>query len=148
MNFPENLKYSSDHEWVRVEGNEAFIGITDFAQEELGDIVFIDVSTEGETLEQGEVFGSVEAVKTVSDLLMPVSGEVLEINPELDDAPEMVNQDPYEKGWIIKVTIEKPEELDGLMSAADYKSFICSHTITERHSSRINAFYKRNKILL
>ncbi|CEA15961.1 MAG TPA: glycine cleavage system protein GcvH [Fermentimonas caenicola] len=124
MNFPENLKYSSDHEWVRVEGNEAFIGITDFAQEELGDIVFIDVSTEGETLEQGEVFGSVEAVKTVSDLLMPVSGEVLEINPELDDAPEMVNQDPYEKGWIIKVTIEKPEELDGLMSAADYKSFI------------------------
>lgn len=124
MNFPENLKYSSDHEWVRVEGNEAFIGITGFAQEELGDIVFIDVSTEGETLEQGEVFGSVEAVKTVSDLLMPVSGEVLEINPELDDAPEMVNQDPYEKGWIIKVTIEKPEELDGLMSAADYKSFI------------------------
>lgn len=124
MNFPENLKYSSDHEWVRVEGNEAFIGITDFAQEELGDIVFIDVSTEGETLEQGEVFGSVEAVKTVSDLLMPVSGEVLEINPELDDAPEMVNQDPYEKGWIIKVTIEKPEELDGLMSAVDYKSFI------------------------
>jgi glycine cleavage system H protein len=124
MNFPENLKYSSDHEWVRVEGNEAFIGITDFAQEELGDIVFIDVSTEGETLEQGEVFGSVEAVKTVSDLLMPVSGEVLEINPELDDAPEMVNQDPYEKGWIIKVTIEKPEELGGLMSAADYKSFI------------------------
>jgi glycine cleavage system H protein len=124
MNFPENLKYSSDHEWVRVEGNEAFIGITDFAQEELGDIVFIDVSTEGETLEQGEVFGSVEAVKTVSDLLMPVSGEVLEINPELDDAPEMVNQDPYEKVWIIKVTIEKPEELDGLMSAADYKSFI------------------------
>lgn len=124
MIFPENLKYSSDHEWVRVEGNEAFIGITDFAQEELGDIVFIDVSTEGETLEQGEVFGSVEAVKTVSDLLMPVSGEVLEINPELDDAPEMVNQDPYEKGWIIKVTIEKPEELDGLMSAADYKSFI------------------------
>ena len=124
MNFPENLKYSSDHEWVRVEGNEAFIGITDFAQEELGDIVFIDVSTEGETLEQGEVFGSVEAVKTVSDLLMPVSGEVLEINPELDDAPEMVNQDPYEKGWIIKVTIEKPEELDGLMSAADYKRYI------------------------
>src|SRR5690554_2607795 len=124
MNFPENLKYSSDHEWVKVEGNEAYVGITDFAQEELGDIVFIDVSTEGETLEQGEVFGSVEAVKTVSDLLMPVSGEVLEINPELDDAPEMVNQDPYEKGWIIKVTIEKPEELDGLMSAADYKSFI------------------------
>lgn len=96
MNFPENLKYSSDHEWVRVEGNEAFIGITDFAQEELGDIVFIDVSTEGETLEQGEVFGSVEAVKTVSDLLMPVSGEVLEINPELDDLR-----------WLIKIHMKK-----------------------------------------
>ncbi|HBT85653.1 MAG: glycine cleavage system protein GcvH [Fermentimonas sp.] len=124
MNFPENLKYSSDHEWVKVEGNEAYVGITDFAQEELGDIVFIDVSTEGETLEQGEVFGSVEAVKTVSDLMMPVSGEVLEVNAEIDDAPELVNKDPYGKGWIIKVTIVNPEELDGLMSAADYKEFI------------------------
>ena len=124
MNFPENLKYSSDHEWVKVEGNEAYVGITDFAQEELGDIVFIDVSTEGETLEQGEVFGSVEAVKTVSDLMMPVSGEVLEVNAEIDDAPELVNKYPYGKGWIIKVTIVNPEELDGLMSAADYKEFI------------------------
>lgn len=124
MKFPENLKYSSDHEWVKVEGNEAYVGITDFAQEELGDIVFIDVSTEGETLEQGEVFGSVEAVKTVSDLMMPVSGEVLEVNAEIDDAPELVNKDPYGKGWIIKVTIVNPEELDGLMSAADYKEFI------------------------
>lgn len=124
MNFPENLKYSSDHEWVKVEGNEAYVGITDFAQEELGDIVFIDVSTEGETLEQGEVFGSVEAVKTVSDLMMPVSGEVLEVNAVIDDAPELVNKDPYGKGWIIKVTIVNPEELDGLMSAADYKEFI------------------------
>jgi glycine cleavage system H protein len=124
MNFPENLKYSSDHEWVKVEGNEAYVGITDFAQEELGDIVFIDVSTEGETLEQGEVFGSVEAVKTVSDLMMPVSGEVLEVNAEIDDAPELVNKDPYGKGWIIKVTIVNPEELDGLMSATDYKEFI------------------------
>ncbi|MDD4778254.1 MAG: glycine cleavage system protein GcvH [Fermentimonas sp.] len=124
MNFPENLKYSSDHEWVRVEGNEAYVGITDFAQEELGDIVYLDVPTEGETLEQGEVFGSIEAVKTVSDLMMPVSGEVLEINPELDDAPELVNKEPYGKGWIIKVSLENPEEVDGLMSAADYKEFI------------------------
>lgn len=124
MNFPENLKYSSDHEWVRVEGSEAYVGITDFAQEELGDIVYLDVPTEGETLEQGEVFGSVEAVKTVSDLMMPVSGEVLEINPELDDAPELVNKEPYGKGWIIKVSLENPEEVDSLMSAADYKEFI------------------------
>lgn len=124
MNFPENLKYSSDHEWVRVEGSEAYVGITDFAQEELGDIVYLDVPTEGETLEQGEVFGSVEAVKTVSDLMMPVSGEVLEINPELDDAPELVNKEPYGNGWIIKVSLENPEEVDSLMSAADYKEFI------------------------
>jgi glycine cleavage system H protein len=124
MNFPENLKYSSDHEWVRAEGSEAYVGITDFAQEELGDIVYLDVPTEGESLEQGEVFGSVEAVKTVSDLMMPVSGEVLEINPELDDAPELVNKEPYGKGWIIKVSLENPEEVDSLMSAADYKEFI------------------------
>mgnify|MGYP001000205469 CR=1 FL=1 len=124
MNFPENLKYSSDHEWVKAEGNEAYVGITEFAQEELGDIVFLDISTEGESLEQGEVFGSVEAVKTVSDLLMPVTGEVLEINSELDDAPELVNKEPYDKGWIIKVSLEKPEELDGLMSAAEYKEYI------------------------
>lgn len=124
MNFPENLKYSSDHEWVKAEGNQAYVGITDFAQEELGDIVYLDISTEGESLEQGEVFGSVEAVKTVSDLLMPVTGEVLEINSELDDAPELVNKDPYDKGWIIKISLEKPEELDGLMSAAEYKEFI------------------------
>ena len=109
MNFPENLKYSSDHEWVRAEGSEAYVGITDFAQEELGDIVYLDVPTEGETLEQGEVFGSVEAVKTVSDLMMPVSGEVLEINPELDDAPELVNKEPYGKGWIIKVSLVNPK---------------------------------------
>src|SRR5690606_13765129 len=124
MNFPENLKYSSDHEWVRVEGNEAFIGITDFAQEELGDIVFIDVTTEGETVEQGEVFGSVEAVKTVSDLMMPVTGEVLEVNPELDDAPELINKEPYEGGWIIKISLENPDDVNGLMSADEYKEFI------------------------
>ena len=124
MNFPENVKYSTDHEWVRVEGNEAFIGITDFAQEELGDIVFIDVTTEGEKVEQGEVFGSVEAVKTVSDLMMPLTGEVLEVNPALDDAPELINKEPFEGGWIIKISIQNTEEVDGLMSAAEYKEFI------------------------
>ena len=124
MNFPENVKYSTDHEWVRVEGNEAFVGITDFAQEELGDIVFIDVTTEGEKVEQGEVFGSVEAVKTVSDLMMPLTGEVLEVNPALDDAPELINKEPFEDGWIIKLSIQNTEEVDGLMSAAEYKEFI------------------------
>lgn len=124
MNFPENVKYSTDHEWVRVEGNEAYVGITDFAQEELGDIVFIDVTTEGETVEQGEVFGSVEAVKTVSDLMMPVTGEVLEVNQDLDDTPELVNKEPYEGGWIIKISLQNPEEVEGLMSAEEYKEFI------------------------
>lgn len=124
MKFPENLKYSTDHEWVRVEGNEAYIGITSFAQEELGDIVFVDITTEGETVEQGEVFGSVEAVKTVSDLMMPVTGEVLEFNTELDDAPELINKEPFEGGWIIKISLQNPEEVDGLMSAAQYKEFI------------------------
>jgi glycine cleavage system H protein len=124
MNFPENVKYSSDHEWVRVEGNEAYVGITDFAQEELGEIVYVDVTTEGETLAQGEVFGSIEAVKTVSDLMMPVGGEVLEVNPTLDDAPEQVNKDPFGEGWIIKVALRDAGELAGLMSAEQYKDFI------------------------
>lgn len=124
MNFPENVKYSTDHEWVRVEGNEAFIGITDFAQEELGDIVFIDITTEGETVEKGEVFGSVEAVKTVSDLMMPVTAEVLEVNEKLEDAPELVNKEPFEGGWIIKISLHHTEEVDALMSAAEYKEFI------------------------
>ncbi len=124
MNFPENVKYSTDHEWVRGEGNEAFIGITDFAQEELGDIVFIDITTEGEKVEKGEVFGSVEAVKTVSDLMMPVTGEVLEVNEELEDAPELVNKEPFEGGWIIKISLQNAEEVDALMSAAEYKEFI------------------------
>jgi glycine cleavage system H protein len=124
MNFPENVKYSTDHEWVRVEGNVAFIGITDFAQEELGDIVFIDITTEGETVEKGEVFGSVEAVKTVSDLMMPVTGEVLEVNEKLEDAPELVNKEPFESGWIIKISLQNTEEVDALMSAAEYKEFI------------------------
>lgn len=124
MNFPENVKYSIDHEWVRVEGNEAFIGITDFAQDELGEIVFVDVTTEGETLDLGEVFGSIEAVKTVSDLMMPVGGEVLEVNAKLEDAPELVNSDPFGDGWIIKIAVKNADEISDLMSATEYKEFI------------------------
>lgn len=124
MNFPENVKYSTDHEWVRVEGNEAYVGITDFAQGELGEIVYVDVTTEGETLGQGEVFGSIEAVKTVSDLMMPVGGEVLEVNTKLEDAPELVNSEPFGDGWIIRIAIQNADELSDLMSAAEYKEFI------------------------
>ncbi|MDR2816997.1 MAG: glycine cleavage system protein GcvH [Proteiniphilum sp.] len=124
MNFPENVKYSSDHEWVRVEGDEVFVGITDFAQSELGEIVYVDVTTKGETLDLEEVFGSIEAVKTVSDLMMPVGGEVLEVNAKLEDAPELVNSDPFGDGWIIKIAVRNAEELSDLMSAAEYKEFI------------------------
>lgn len=124
MNFPENVKYSSDHEWVRVEGNEAYVGITDFAQGELGEIVYVDVTTEGETLNLGEVFGSIEAVKTVSDLMMPIAGEVLEVNAKLEDAPELVNSDPFGEGWIIKIAVQDINELPELMSAAEYKEFV------------------------
>ncbi len=124
MNFPENLKYSKDHEWIRVEGDVAYVGITAFAQSELGEIVYVDVTTEGETISQNQVFGSVEAVKTVSDLLMPVSGEVLEVNPELEEKPELINEDPYGEGWIIKIAISAPEGLDSLLSAAEYKKLI------------------------
>ena len=124
MLFPDNLKYSNDHEWIRLESDEAYIGITDYAQGELGEIVFIDVDTVGESLKQGEVFGSIEAVKTVSDLMIPASGEVLELNAALEDHPELVNNSPYEEGWIIKVKLSNPAELDGLMSAAEYKTFI------------------------
>ncbi len=124
MNFPENLKYSKDHEWIRVEGETAFVGITAFAQNELGEIVYVDVTTEGETIAKDSVFGSVEAVKTVSDLMMPTSGEVLEVNAELENKPELINEDPYGKGWIIKVALSNPSELDGLLSAADYKNLI------------------------
>lgn len=124
MNFPENLKYSKDHEWIRVEGDTAFVGITEYAQGELGEIVYVDVTTEGETIDKDGVFGSVEAVKTVSDLLMPVSGEVLEVNAELEDKPELINEDPYGKGWIIKIAVNDASQLNGLLSAADYKSLI------------------------
>lgn len=124
MNFPENLKYSKDHEWIKVEGNTALVGITAFAQSELGEIVYVDVTTEGETVAKDGVFGSVEAVKTVSDLMMPASGEVLEVNAELEDKPELINEDPYGKGWIIKVALSDASELESLLSAEDYKKLI------------------------
>jgi glycine cleavage system H protein len=124
MNIPDNLKYTKDHEWVKVDGNIATIGITDFAQGELGDIVFIDIDTEGEELENEEVFGTIEAVKTVSDLFMPISAEVLEFNEDLEDSPENINTDPYNKGWIIKVNISDTSELDALLSAEQYRNLI------------------------
>jgi glycine cleavage system H protein len=124
MDFPNNLKYTSDHEWIRVEDENAFVGITAFAQGELGDIVFVDISSEGESLNQGDVFGSVEAVKTVADLYMPVSGEILEVNAGLNDEPELVNSDPYGKGWMVKIKLSNLSEIDGLMDADVYRSSI------------------------
>ena len=124
MNFPDNLKYTKDHEWVRVEGNTAIIGITDFAQSELGDIVYVEIETEGEELAKEQVFGTVEAVKTVSDLFMPVSGKVLEVNPKLTTNPEGVNKDPYGDGWMIKVEMKDAGEASKLLSAADYKNLV------------------------
>ena len=124
MNFPEDLKYTKDHEWIRVEGDVAYVGITDYAQSELGEIVYVDITTEGETVAKEEVFGTIEAVKTVSDLFMPASGEVLEVNAELEDAPELVNQEPYGKGWLIKVRVADAAELDSLLSAEEYQQLI------------------------
>lgn len=124
MNFPNELKYTKDHEWIRVEGEEAVIGITDFAQRELGDIVFVDVDTVGEEVGQDEVFGTIEAVKTVSDLFNPVACTVLEVNPEIDNAPELVNQDPYGKGWLIRVKVNNVADVDGLLSADEYKELV------------------------
>ncbi len=124
MNIPENLKYSNDHEWLRVEGDEAFIGITEFAQKELGDIVFVEVETVDETLDKEEVFGTIEAVKTVSDLLMPVGGTVLELNEKLEDEPELINKDPYNEGWIIKIKIGDVSEIDELLDSAGYTALI------------------------
>ena len=124
MSFPKDVKYTKDHEWLRVDGNEAYVGITHFAQSELGDIVFIDVDTEGESLEKEEVFGSVEAVKTVSDLFMPINGEVLEFNKNLEDNPELINSDPYGEGWIIKVSVSNSDELEELLSSEDYKKLV------------------------
>ena len=124
MNIPSNLKYSKDHEWVRVEGDMAYIGITDFAQSELGEIVIVDITTEGETLASEAVFGSIEAVKTVSDLFMPLGGEVLEVNPKLEDNPELVNSDPYGEGWMIKVKMTNPSEAGKLLDTEAYKALI------------------------
>lgn len=124
MTIPENLKYTKDHEWIKLEGNQATVGITDFAQGELGDIVFIEIETIDETLDKEEVFGTVEAVKTVSDLFMPVSGKVLEVNAKLEDAPELVNKDPYGDGWMIKISVSNPTELDSLLTPAQYKELI------------------------
>ncbi|MCF8284845.1 MAG: glycine cleavage system protein GcvH [Sphingobacteriales bacterium] len=124
MNFPAELKYTKDHEWVRLEGNVAFIGITEFAQRELGDIVYVDINTIGKDVAHEEVFGTVEAVKTVSDLYMPIAGEVLEMNTDLDTNPELVNSDPYGKGWMVKVAVSNAADFDGLLSADDYQALI------------------------
>ncbi|MBR9999834.1 MAG: glycine cleavage system protein GcvH [Cyclobacteriaceae bacterium] len=125
MKFPDDLKYTKDHEWIRLEnGNKGTIGITDFAQKELGDIVYIEINSEGEELDQGSVFGTVEAVKTVSDLFMPISGKILEFNEELEDEPELVNSEPYDGGWMIKVEVTDPSQLGSLLSAEDYQKLI------------------------
>lgn len=124
MNFPTNLRYTNEHEWIRVEGDEAYVGITDYAQSELGEIVFVDVDTIGDEIAQGEVFGSIEAVKTVSDLNMPVTGEVLEFNEALNDQPEAVNNDPYGEGWIIKISVKDAAELDNLLDADAYQAIL------------------------
>ncbi|MDR2086440.1 MAG: glycine cleavage system protein GcvH [Dysgonamonadaceae bacterium] len=124
MNFPENVKYTNDHEWIRLEGEVAYVGISDYAQDQLGDIIYVDVATAGETISKNEVFGSIEAVKTVSDLLMPVDGEVLELNAGLEERPELINTDPYGEGWIVKIAVQSPQQLDELMTAAEYRNFI------------------------
>ena len=124
MNYPENLRYTKDHEWIRMEGDEAIIGITDFAQHELGDIVYVEIETVGQHLEAGKVFGTVEAVKTVSDLYTPVSGTILQVNPNLNSQPELVNTDPYGEGWMVKVRVDSTAEVDGLMDAAAYQKLV------------------------
>ena len=124
MNVPGNLLYTKDHEWLRVEGNTGYIGVTDFAQGELGDIVFIEIETLGETLAKEEVFGTIEAVKTVSDMFMPVSGEILEVNPALEESPDVVNKDPYGKGWMVKIKINNPSEVNDLLTAEKYSAML------------------------
>lgn len=126
MKIPENLKYTKDHEWVRVEEDFAYIGVTDFAQGELGDVVFVEIETEGENLDKEEVFGTIEAVKTVSDMFMPISGEVLEVNPKIEDEPELVNKDPYGEGWLVKISIADSSELDELLTPQQYNDLINS----------------------
>jgi glycine cleavage system H protein len=122
MNIPGNLYYTKDHEWLKVEGNEGIVGITDFAQGQLGDIVFVEVGTVGETLERGKTFGTIEAVKTVSDMLMPLTGEILEINPAVESTPEVINKDPYGDGWVVKIRITNEQEIKDLMSADQYSA--------------------------
>lgn len=122
MKVPENLKYTKDHEWLRVEGNEGYVGVTDFAQNELGDVVFVEVETVGEAIEKEEAFGTIEAVKTVSDMFMPVTGEILEFNPSLESNPELINKDPYGEGWVVKIKISKQEEINELLSPEKYKA--------------------------
>ena len=124
MNFPQNVKYTNEHEWIRLEGDVAYVGITDYAQEQLGDIVFVDIPTEGETLEAGEVFGTIEVVKTISDLCLPVAGEVVEQNPALEENPELVNKDPYGEGWLIKMKPANAADLDNLLDAEGYKAVV------------------------
>ena len=124
MNVPGDLKYTKDHEWIRIDGNTAYVGVTDFAQGELGDIVFIEIETEGETLIKEEVFGTIEAVKTVSDMFMPVSGEILEVNPALEESPDVVNKDPYGKGWMVKIKLSNPSEVNELLSADNYMALL------------------------
>ncbi|MFH0867061.1 MAG: glycine cleavage system protein GcvH [Bacteroidota bacterium] len=124
MKIPENLMYTKDHEWLRIEGSEGYIGITDFAQGELGDVVYVEVETVGETIEKEEAFGTIEAVKTVSDMFMPVSGEVVEFNAALETAPELINKDPYGEGWVVKIKITKPEEINELLSPERYQELI------------------------
>lgn len=124
MNVPGNLKYTKDHEWLRIEGDMGYVGVTDFAQGELGDIVFIEIETVGETLKKEEVFGTIEAVKTVSDMFMPVGGEILEMNPAIGDTPDVVNKDPYGQGWMVKIKISDPSEIDQLLSPEKYKELI------------------------
>lgn len=124
MTVPAELKYTVEHEWIRVEGDEIVVGVTEFAQGELGDVVFIEIETEGETLAKGETFGTIEAVKTVSDLYMPVDGEVVKVNPALEDTPELVNSEPFEGGWMIRIKVGDPSQLDGLMSADEYSALI------------------------
>ena len=124
MNFPTNVKYTNEHEWIRIEGDEAYVGITDYAQSQLGDIIFVDIPTEGETLEKGETFGSIEVVKTVSDLFLPIGGEILEVNPALEENPELVNKDPYGEGWIVKIKPTDASEADDLLDAEAYKQLI------------------------
>jgi glycine cleavage system H protein len=124
MNVPEDLLYTKDHEWLRLEGNLGYVGVTDFAQSELGDIVFIEIETVGETLNKEEVFGTIEAVKTVSDMFMPVSGEILELNPDLEESPDVVNKDPYGKGWMVKIKLTNPSEVNDLLSADKYKALL------------------------